>query len=578
VDEGVVERSLLEYTHTADVAGTTGIDLRGGTGWMVRANVFRNIVGPSQQPAGAAVLVHGQASLAVTDGNSFVNCWEGIAYGIDDGVDADNAGGIIRNNMFFRSAAQSGDAGIVVSNSPYTIVVNNTIFTSGTFGTPIVYRYPGTHDVLIANNLLDGVIWARDGATGEEQSNFAGATAGMFADAVNGDLHLAATAFGAIDRGTTIQAAFSDFNGQQRPLGLGYDIGAAEYRSLTSAASVGKAASKGYFIGGQVTNTSGPRLSRTRWSRFQMTAPPRSPPTATGIYTFNNLNPGGDYTLTPAMAGGKFTPATRRYTSLPGWVSSADFKMTATSTTTPTTPTPTTPTPTTPTPSAPAVAPQVTLVSPSTGATYTAPGDHCADRDRERRHGKRDQRPVLLRLHADRIGYEQSVLSDLDRRGGRHVQHQSHCDEQRRRDGDLHFGDRDRDGRLGRGSCGVYADGGQRNGERAVRHRHAGDHRGQHSRRAAVRIVGRRGRSGLLVGIHDADHAGDERDRDRLLRVRAGGHAVGASSSGADAGGRPRAAGQPRVVGDVPACPRGRSGARGASGRRPVAADWARMA
>jgi len=197
-DGGIIEQSLIEYSTTAAMAGTNGIEIRGGEGWLIRANEFRNIVGPSRQPAGASVLVHGQASDTVADGNRFVNCWQGIAYGRDDAADPDNLGGIVRNNAFFRAPDQPGDAGIVVANSPYTIVVNNTVFVSGTFGTPIVYQFGGSYELLVANNLLDGAVWARDGANGEETTNLPGATASMFANAAGGDLHLAAGAAAAI--------------------------------------------------------------------------------------------------------------------------------------------------------------------------------------------------------------------------------------------------------------------------------------------------------------------------------------------------------------------------------------------
>jgi len=370
VDEGIVERSLIEYSRTADLGGTNGIDVRGGEGWIIRANVFRNIVGPSRQPAGASVLVRGQASGTVTDGNTFLNCWQGIAYGRDDADEPDHLGGIIRNNVFFRAADQPGDAGIVVANSPYTIVVNNTVFVSSTFGTPIVYQFAGTREGLVANNLLDGTIWARDGATGEEITNFTGATAALFADIASGDLHLAATAVGAIDRGTTIQAAFADIDGQTRPSGLAYDIGADEFEPGSPTFRLNKASSKGYFIGGQVTGSNGKGVADVTVTISE----DRSAATTTdkrGIFSFTNLDPGGNFTLTPSASGARFTPSLRRYTWLPGYVTSADFKMTASSSV----PAPSTPAPSAPAPSSPAPAtpPTVSLTAPSDGARFTAP-------------------------------------------------------------------------------------------------------------------------------------------------------------------------------------------------------------
>ena len=51
----------------------------------------------------------------------------------------------------------------------------------------------------------------------------------MFVDAASGDLHLAASATAAIDRGTAVSEVVDDWDGMSRPHGMGYDIGADEY-------------------------------------------------------------------------------------------------------------------------------------------------------------------------------------------------------------------------------------------------------------------------------------------------------------------------------------------------------------
>ena len=83
----------------------------------------------------------------------------------------DHPGGIMRNNMILRTSAQSGGPGILVADSPYSQLLNNTVFLSKTYGTPIEYQFAGSHDVVVLNDLLDGVVWARDGATGVEDHN-----------------------------------------------------------------------------------------------------------------------------------------------------------------------------------------------------------------------------------------------------------------------------------------------------------------------------------------------------------------------------------------------------------------------
>lgn len=235
VNDGVVEYSILEYTTTARDYYTNGIDVHTGANWIIRHNLFRNIVAPSGQLAGPAILMWNRSSNTLTEGNTFVNCARGISYGLIERSGHDHSGGIIRNNVFYRSSAQPGDTGIHVADSPNTQVLNNTLFLSGTYSASIEYRYAGTTGVVIANNLLDGVIRARDGATGTELSNRPGVGADLFVNVKEGDFHLVATATTAIDRGVTVAAVTRDWDGDPRPHGEAYDIGADEFESTSVA-------------------------------------------------------------------------------------------------------------------------------------------------------------------------------------------------------------------------------------------------------------------------------------------------------------------------------------------------------
>ena len=229
-DDGVVEYSTLEYTTTAKNDYTNGIDVHNGANWIIRYNTFRNIVSPPGAPlAGPAVLMWHGSSNTITDSNVFVNCARGIYYGMTPGV-LDHSGGIIRNNFVFRAAGHHGDVGISVNDSPGTQVLNNTVYQSGTYGTSIEYRFPISTGLLIANNLVDGVILDRNGASATLENNYTGAPAGMFVNAATGNLHLASTAIGAIDQGVTLTNVTLDIDGDSRPLGVAYDIGADEYR------------------------------------------------------------------------------------------------------------------------------------------------------------------------------------------------------------------------------------------------------------------------------------------------------------------------------------------------------------
>jgi len=304
VNNGVVDYSVIEYTTTARGSYTNGVDVITGTNWTIRHNLFRNITARAGDGlAGPAILIWKQSSGTVTEGNLFLNCARGIAYGLEDAAGFDHQGGMIRNNVFFRSASQPGDVGITINDSPQTEVLNNTVFVSGTWSTPIEYRFPGTTGVRLVNNLLDGSIGRRDGALGTEQSNVAGANAGMFVDPLLGDLHLSAVASGAIDRGVVVAGVIDDWDGQPRPQGATYDVGADE-RSIVTAS---------YQISGRVADagTGGPVSGVT----MKLTGAQQQT-TTTGIggdYVFSGLGGPADYTVTPLLDGYVFVPVSQSF-------------------------------------------------------------------------------------------------------------------------------------------------------------------------------------------------------------------------------------------------------------------------
>jgi hypothetical protein len=234
VNNGTVQYSTFEYVTTSRDDYTNGVDVHTGIGWVIRHNLFKNMRAPSGQLAGPAVLMWNVSSNTTVDGNTFIDCQREIALGlIDRSGGVDHSGGVISNNFIYRSSTISGDAAILLGDSPNTRVLNNSIFVSGRYPSPIEYRFSGTTGVVIANNLLDGQISARDGASGSVSGNVTSATASMFVNPAAGDLHLKSTATTAIDRGNSTAAA-QDWDGESRPAGSGIDVGADEYRNATT--------------------------------------------------------------------------------------------------------------------------------------------------------------------------------------------------------------------------------------------------------------------------------------------------------------------------------------------------------
>ena len=130
------------------------------------------------------------SSGTIAEGNTFIDCQREIAFGLIERTPNDHTGGIVRNNFMYRNATIAGDAAIGVFDSPTTQVLHNTILASGTYASPIEYRFVDTAGVVIANNLLDGAILARDGAQATVVGNVVTASAALFVNASAGDQHL----------------------------------------------------------------------------------------------------------------------------------------------------------------------------------------------------------------------------------------------------------------------------------------------------------------------------------------------------------------------------------------------------
>jgi hypothetical protein len=230
VDNGIVEYSIIEYSTTSRDSYTNGVDVHTGRNWIVRHNLFRNIRAP-QGLAGPAILMWNGSSATIVEGNTFLDCQREIAMGLIERTPDDHSGGIVRNNFIYRQSSVAGDTAIGVFDSPNTQVVHNTIFASRTYASLIEYRFAGTTGAVIANNLLDGIVLSRDGATGTVSGNVTSYVSGIFVSPATGDLRLTSGAAVAIDKGVPTSNCPTDFEGDTRPAGTAPDVGADEFRS-----------------------------------------------------------------------------------------------------------------------------------------------------------------------------------------------------------------------------------------------------------------------------------------------------------------------------------------------------------
>lgn len=151
-------------------AGTNfqGIDVNGGTDWIVRGNTVRDIRGATLN--GSGIQFKSGSLRTIIENNLVLRCGlNGIVYGgfgnpAWNNQKYEHVGGVVRNNV----VAGCTDAGITAINTQDGKVLNNTLFDNGVAPDVRV----GARNLEFRNNILDWPLLFRDGTTALKVNNF----------------------------------------------------------------------------------------------------------------------------------------------------------------------------------------------------------------------------------------------------------------------------------------------------------------------------------------------------------------------------------------------------------------------
>lgn len=228
-DHGVVEWSYFEQIQSIspdrnDGFGGNyvgGIDAHGVKGWVIRDNIFVNIRGATGAGR-ASIFIWNNSIDTVVERNLVIGCDVGISIGNPSGPNQfardgekvwHHTGGIVRNNFVY---APAGKIGVEMDKVRGLRFVNNTVVNGDPGYWRTVWFQPPTHELVVKNNLVSGLITPFQGAQAELAHNIVRAPRQWFQDPENGDLRLTAAAAEPLGAGERLVAIPDDFFGHPR--------------------------------------------------------------------------------------------------------------------------------------------------------------------------------------------------------------------------------------------------------------------------------------------------------------------------------------------------------------------------
>jgi len=170
-NNGLVENCLLRYTR--DIGPNFyigGIDAHGVKYWLIQNNIFENIASPSKHIAEHAIHLWNDTFDNTIRRNLIINSDRGIGFGMRQNkinyVHYSNYGGVIQDNIIYhaKNNHKFSDVGIILEDSPFTIVKNNVIFFEHNYPYAIEFRFESSVEIVIKNNNTNRGIRQRNNA------------------------------------------------------------------------------------------------------------------------------------------------------------------------------------------------------------------------------------------------------------------------------------------------------------------------------------------------------------------------------------------------------------------------------
>jgi hypothetical protein len=229
-------RNNLSYNNRANGIHMNGDASLGGDGIISNANVSGNVIHGNGAGGGSGINMDGVQNSRIENNLLYNNQASGISLYRIDGGDG-STGNVVVNNTIYQ-ASNGRWAVNIRDGSTGNTLRNNILLHAGSRGAISIWDdslegftsdYNAVKDRFTTtdgDSTLTLAQWRT--STGQDLHSLIATPTQLFANLAGNDYHLASTS-PAIDAGTAFQAPAFDLDGQQRPIGAAFDIGAFEW-------------------------------------------------------------------------------------------------------------------------------------------------------------------------------------------------------------------------------------------------------------------------------------------------------------------------------------------------------------
>jgi hypothetical protein len=211
---------------------------QGGDGIISGALVERNIIHDNGRSGGSGINCDGVQGSVIQNNLLNNNHASGISLYVIDGADGSKNNLVVNNTII--EAADARWAVNIQDGSTGNTVLNNILFNNHPWHGSISISANSLPGFSSDHNIVEGRFTTDDGnsvltlsqwqsQTGQDGNSIIAGQASVFRNVVANDYHLSATS-PAIDNGVPVTDVTTDIEGDPRPQGSGWDIGAYEYK------------------------------------------------------------------------------------------------------------------------------------------------------------------------------------------------------------------------------------------------------------------------------------------------------------------------------------------------------------